>query len=116
MANRVIVIDDDEDTVKLFSEFLEENQIQVIGKGYNGKMAVELFQEKKPDCVLIDIMMPNGSGFYAINKIKKIDPKAKIIAVTGDGRFTTEQKLEKLQIPIIYKPFKMDEVISKIQN
>ena len=116
MTKSVIVIDDDEDTVRLFSEFLEDYKIHVTGKGYNGKMAVELFQEKKPDCVLIDIMMPNGSGFYAINKIKELDPEAKIIAVTGDGRFTTEQKLEKLQIPVIYKPFKMDEVISKILN
>ncbi len=45
-----------------------------------------------------------------------MDPNAKIIAVTGDSRYSTEQKLEKLKIPIIYKPFKMDEVISKIQN
>ena len=110
------MIDDDLDTVRLFSEFLEENKIQVIGKGHDGKKAVELFQEKKPDCVLIDIMMPNGSGFYAIKKIKEIDSKAKIIAVTGDGRLSTEQKLSKLKIPVIFKPFKMDEVISKIQN
>ena len=116
MTQSVIVIDDDEDTVRLFSEFLEENGIHVIGKGYDGKTAVELYQEKKPDCVLIDIMMPNGSGFYAIKKIKKMDSRAKIIEVTGDVRFTTGQKLEKLKIPIIYKPFKMDEVISKIQN
>lgn len=116
MDSSVIVIDDDEDTVRLFSEFLEENNIHVSGRGFDGKMAVELFQEKKPDCVLIDIMMPNGSGFYAINKIKEINPGAKIIAVTGDGRFSTEQKLVKLKIPIIYKPFKMNEVISKIQN
>lgn len=116
MNSTVIVIDDDEDTVRLFSEFLEENQIKVLGKGYDGKTAVKLFQEKKPDCVLIDIMMPNGSGFYAITKIKEIDPRAKIIAVTGDGRFSTEQKMYKLKIPIIYKPFKMDEVISQIQN
>ncbi len=116
MTQSVIVIDDDEDTVRLFSEFLEENEIHVAGKGYNGKMAVELYKEKKPDCVLIDIMMPNGSGFYAIKKIKEINPRAKIIAVTGDGRITTEQKLEKLKIQVIYKPFKMEEVISKIQN
>ncbi len=116
MNQSVIVIDDDEDTVRLFSEFLEENKIQVVGKGYDGKTAVELYQEKKPDCVLIDIMMPNGSGVYAIKKIKEIDSSAKIIAVTGDSRFTTEQKLENLKIPVIYKPFKMDEVISKIQN
>jgi len=116
MTQSVIVIDDDEDTVRLFSEFLEEHEINVIGKGYDGKTAVELYKEKKPDCVLIDIMMPNGSGVYAIKKIKEIDSSAKIIAVTGDSRFTTEQKLENLKIPIIYKPFKMDEVISKIQN
>lgn len=116
VTKSVIVVDDDEDTVRLFSEFLEENEIQVIGKGYDGKMAVELYEEKKPDCVLIDIMMPNGSGFYAIKKIKEIDSNAKIIAVTGDGRFTTEQKLEKLEIPVIYKPFKMDEVLQKIHN
>lgn len=116
MVQSVIVIDDDKDTVRLFSEFLKSNQINVIGTGYDGKMAVKLYQEKKPDCVLIDIMMPNGSGFYAINKIREIDSKAKIIAVTGDGRSTTEQKLKKLNVPIIYKPFRMNEVISKIQT
>ena len=116
MNQSVIVIDDDEDTVRLFSEFLEENKIHVLGKGYDGKTAVELYKEKKPDCVLIDIMMPNGSGVYAIKKIKEINPGAKIIAVTGDSRFTTDQKLKKFKIPVIYKPFKMDEVISKIQN
>jgi CheY-like chemotaxis protein len=116
LTQTVIVIDDDEDTVRLFSEFLEEHKIHVLGKGFDGKMAVELYQEKKPDCVLIDIMMPNGSGVYAIKKIKEMDPNAKIIAVTGDNRYSTEQKLEKLKIPIIYKPFQMDDVISKIQN
>lgn len=116
MNKSVIVIDDDEDTVRLFSEFLEENKIHVVGKGYDGKMAVELYQEKKPDCVLIDMMMPNGSGIYAIKKIREMDSEVKIIAVTGDSRFTTEQKLEKLKIPVIYKPFKMNEVISKILN
>lgn len=116
MTSSVIVIDDDEDTVRLFSEFLEENKIRVLGKGHDGKTAVKLFREKNPDCVLIDIMMPNGSGFYAIKKIKEIDSKAKIIAVTGDDRFNTEEKLKKLKIQIIHKPFKINEVISKIQK
>ena len=114
MAVSVIVIDDDEDTVRLFSEFLEENKIKVIGRGHDGKIAVKLYQEKKPDCVLIDVMMPNGSGIYAIKKIREMDSDVKIIAVTGDSRFSTEQKLEKLKIPVIYKPFKMNEVIERI--
>ena len=116
MSKSVIVIDDDEDTVRLFSEFLEEHGINVIGNGFDGITAVKLFKKTKPDVVLIDLNMPNGSGFYAIKKIQDIDPKAKIIAVTADGSFATEEKLEKLNIPLIQKPFKMDQVISIIQN
>ncbi len=116
MPKSVIVIDDDEDTVRLFSEFLEENDINVIGNGFDGVTAVKLFNKTKPDVVLIDLNMPNGSGFYAIKKIQEIDPKARIIAVSADGSYSVEEKLEKLHIPLIQKPFKMEKVISIIQG
>lgn len=116
MPPSVIVVDDDEDTVRLFSEFLGERGINVIGKGYDGKEAIALFKEKKPDVVLIDIMMPNGSGTYAIKKIKEIKPNAKIIAVTADMTLSTEEKLKELNTPVIYKPFDMDKVIATINS
>ncbi len=116
MSKSVIVIDDDEDTVRLFSEFLEENDINVIGNGFDGVSAVKLFNETKPDIVLIDLNMPNGSGFYAIKKIQEIDPKAKIIAITADRSYSVEEKLEKLHIPLIQKQFKMEQVISIIHS
>ena len=116
MSKSVIVVDDDEDTVRLFSEFLEENDINVIGNGFDGVTAVKLFKQTKPDVVLLDLNMPNGSGFYAIKKIQDIDPKAKIIAITADGSYSVEEKLEKLRIPLIHKPFKMDQVISIIRE
>ena len=49
MSKSVIIIDDDEDTVRLFSEFLEEKEINVIGNGFDGITAVKLFKETKPD-------------------------------------------------------------------
>jgi len=116
MSKSVIVIDDDEDTVRLFSEFLEENDINVIGNGFDGVSAVKLFNETKPDVVLLDLNMPNGSGFYAIKKIQEIDPKARIIAITANGSYSVEEKLDKLNIPLIQKPFKMDQVISIIRG
>ena len=116
MTKSVIVIDDDEDTVRLFSEFLEENNIHVIGNGFSGITAVKLFKETKPDVVLIDLNMPNGSGYYAIKKIQELDPNARIIAVSADSSYSAEEKLEKLNIPLIQKPFKMDQVISIIQG
>lgn len=116
MKCSVIVIDDDEDIVRLFSEFLEENDIKVLGTGYDGVTAIKLYQEKKPDVILIDMMMPNGSGFYAVKKIREINSKAKIIAVSGDGSYSTKEKLEKLDVPLIRKPFNMEQILSAINN
>ena len=116
MSKSVIVVDDDEDTVRLFSEFLEEHDINVIGNGFDGVSAVKLYRDTTPDVVLIDLNMPNGSGFYAIKKIQKINPKAKIVAVTADTSIITEEKLDNLNIKMIQKPFKMDKVISIINE
>ena len=44
--------------------------------------------------------------FMQLKKIQEINPKARIIAVTADGSFTTEEKLEKLNIPLIKNPSK----------
>lgn len=117
MTKTAIVIDDDIDTVKIFSEFLEENKIRVLGKGYTGKDAVELYKQIKPDVVFVDVMMPDGSGFYAIRKIRELAPELKIFAVTADSRSATEEKLVHLNTTaIIYKPFDVDKIIQTINN
>ncbi len=113
---RVIVIDDDVDTVAVFCEFLEIKGIQVLGRGYDGKNAVELYEKLKPDVVLLDIMMPEYDGFYALENIKKIDPGAKVIMVTADLSHDVE-KLDRLKASaVIYKPYEIDKVIETIHN
>ncbi len=72
----VIIIDDDEDIVQVFSYLLEQKHIKVVGKGYSGKDAVELYEKENPDIVFLDVMMPDGNGIYAIKKIKEINPNA----------------------------------------
>ena len=116
MSKSVIIIDDDEDTVRLFSEFLEEKEINVVGNGFDGITAVKLFKKLKPDVTLIDINMPNGSGFYAIRKIQEIEPNARIIAVTADTSIVTEEKLQKLNVTVVQKPFNIEHVVSAING
>ena len=110
----VIIIDDDEDTPRLFSELLQEYGIKVLANGYDGKSAISLYQKYTPDVTLVDIMMPNGNGFYAIRKILKINPDAKIIAVTADISTLTTEKIIALRIPLIHKPFDIEMVIAQI--
>jgi len=114
---RVIVADDDDDTVDVFSEFLELKDVQVVGKAQNGKQAAELYEELKPDIILIDVMMPGYDGFYAIEKIREMDPDAKIIMITADLSVQTKQKLRYLNVSeVFFKPYDNDSVLNAIHS
>ncbi|HSB84559.1 MAG TPA: response regulator [Nitrosarchaeum sp.] len=113
----VIVVDDDPDTAELLCEFLEIKGIRVLGKGYDGKQAVELYQKLNPDIVFIDVMMPNFDGFYGLEQIRKLDPMAKIIMVTADLTADTSRLLDELKATdVIYKPYEFNQVMAVIEK
>lgn len=112
-----IVIDDDRDIVEIFSEYLQILGIDVVGSGCDGKSAVELYQQKKPDVVFLDLIMPDYDGFFALENIRMVDPEAKIAVITADLQKDVIQKLEDLKpTKIIFKPFDMDEIIAVIEE
>lgn len=102
----VIIVDDDRDTVNTFADYLGILQVTVLDRGYDGKQAVRLYEQHRPDIVFLDMMMPEYDGFYALEEIRKIDPQAKVIVVTADLRGDTEERLSMLKpTEIIYKPY-----------
>ncbi len=106
-----IVIDDDYNITKVFSDVLEIMGLNILACGYNGKEAAELYEKHCPDLVFTDIMMPGYDGFYGIEKIKKFDPDAKIVVITADASYEAYQKLEDLNVTaIICKPFDQSEI------
>ncbi len=101
-----LVVDDDPDTVEMFSDYLENKGVSVIGKAKDGKEGFELYKKLKPDVIFLDVIMPNYDGFYTLKKIREIDADAKIIMVTADFSPTTKKKLKELKATdIIYKPY-----------
>ena len=111
-----IVIDDDKDVVESFTAMLEYNNVNVVGKGYDGKDAVELYQKLKPDFVVLDILMPEYDGHYAIENIRKFNPNAKIFVATADISESTTEKLTKAKVDFLYKPFKFDDIMNKLTS
>lgn len=112
-----IVVDDDKDTVDVFCDYLEIKQVRVVGKGYNGKDALELFQLHRPDVVFLDLMMPEYDGFFALEKIRKIDPAAKIVIITADLRADTEAKLNQLKpTEIFIKPYDIERIAKMLEK
>ena len=104
-----IVIDDDHDIVDTLAEHLELRGIHVLGKGYNGNDAVILYEKFVPDVVFLDVMMPDYTGLYALEKIMQINSDAKVIILTADVAEATEHKLIGLGASyILYKPMELD--------
>ena len=87
-ANRVsVVIADDQ---RLFAEALEailstDGRIDVVGRALDGRAAVELVREERPDVVLMDIAMPVMDGIDATNAIRDESPGTRVIVLTGSN-------------------------------
>ncbi len=112
MPISVIVVDDDIDTLEVFSEFLEIKDIRVKARGHDGKQAGELFKKHRPDFVLMDVMMPLYDGFYGIERIREVDPNAKIIMITADVSLETKKKLDELKpAAVVSKPYEIDDLL-----
>ncbi len=109
---RVIVVYDDYDAARTLSTLLEMKWITVEAKGYDGREAVELFRDHQPDAVLLDMMMPEYDGKYAIKNLKKIDENVKIIVLTA---YKPNYDFEKDEVAAVFdKPYKISEVIKVI--
>ena len=114
---RAIIVDDDKDTVLLFSELLQSNNIQVVGSGYNGQDAAFLYQKLKPDIVFLDVIMPVYDGVYGLKKIREINPEAVVVMTTDKMTISTQLALNKLQpSATIHEPVDVDEIIKTVNQ
>ena len=116
-----VVVDDSSDVVELFAELLEIRGIHVVGKGYDGKDAVLLYEKCRPDVTFLDIMMPVYDGFYALENIRRINQYAKIMLVTADmSKETADKLVDKLggeeSLMLIYKPFDFDILMQTLDQ
>ncbi len=81
---RVVVVDDHEMVRKGILSYLEtEPGIEIVGEADSGFKAVSLVKEVKPDVVLMDLLMENGTGIEATKEILSFYPECKIIIITS---------------------------------
>lgn len=78
----ILTIDDDSDTRKFFKVVLQEHNFHVI-EAENGTEGIKVFNEQKPDLVLLDLKMPGMSGFEVLLDITKTSPQIPVIVVSA---------------------------------
>jgi YesN/AraC family two-component response regulator len=82
MAN-ILIVDDSIVMRKNLETIIKQAGHTVIGEASNGKQAVSMYEELRPDVVTMDISMPILSGVDAVKQIIQLDPSANIIMVSA---------------------------------
>ncbi|PBO84643.1 MAG: response regulator [Thaumarchaeota archaeon] len=113
----VIVIEDNVDSMGVLCEFLQIKDLDVIGRGKNGEDAIKLYNQLRPDAVIMDVMMPEFDGYYGLEGIKKNDPNATVVMVTADKTDVTRKKLMELNASaILYKPNDVNKIKPTVEK
>lgn len=114
---RKILIADDEAYVRLLIEQsleeLEDEGVQVL-VAKNGAEAVRLTEEERPQMVILDVMMPQMSGFEVCRKIKKdlCMQDVFVVMLTAKGQETDRQESEEAGANLyMTKPFDPNELL-----
>ncbi len=120
-TKKILIADDEPDVRVYLSTLLEDNGYEVL-LAANGKEAVALAIEKKPDLILMDISMPEESGSRAFKEIQD-NPATKdipVVIVTGIDHayknFIHSRRTVKPPAGYFEKPIDRDLFISKIHE
>ncbi|WAM32112.1 chemotaxis protein CheY [Caldicellulosiruptor naganoensis] len=117
MSKRILIVDDAAFMRMMLKDIITKNGYEVAGEAENGRRAVELYKELKPDLVMMDITMPEMDGIQAVREIKKIDPQAKIIMCSAMGQ--QAMVIESIQAgarDFIVKPFQAERIVEAIKK
>lgn len=115
---RTVLIVDDEPNVRRLLRTILKKQFNVF-EAEDGAQAVEAVNKKKPDIILMDMMMPNMDGLTACSTIKKnsVTKSIPVIMVTAIG-FELNIKLSQQMgaSGYITKPFSAEDLFDKIEQ
>jgi two-component system OmpR family response regulator len=111
---KVLVVDDEPNIRDLLSASLRFQGHQVLTAA-NGNEAINKIVDNQPDIVLLDVMLPDVSGFGVTKKIRSLGIEVPILFLTA--RDDTEDKITGLTVggdDYVTKPFSLDEIMARI--
>jgi two-component system chemotaxis response regulator CheY len=114
MNAKVLIVDDSALTRRSLRQILEAAEYEVM-EAENGLDALERYFLDKPDVVLLDLVMRGMYGLEVLQKIRELDPQARIVVVSADIQ-TSSQDLagEAGATAFINKPFDRAEILSAL--
>lgn len=114
---RILIVDDAKFMRETLETILSNDGHTIVGKAENGKEAVALYKEFRPDLVTMDITMPIMNGIEAIKKIIDIDNEASIVACSAlSQQKVVVEAIESGAKDFIVKPFDEHRVLESVNQ
>ncbi len=116
MSIKILYVEDELFLGKIVKETLETRGFEVIMES-DGADVVRVFEDEQPDICVLDVMLPNKSGFEIAEEIRKLNDDVPVIFLTAKTQ--TDDVVHGFKIggnDYIRKPFSMEELIVRIEN
>jgi DNA-binding response OmpR family regulator len=114
MMKRILVVDDDLDLRKLVSSYLKEEGFHVVNAA-NGREALFVTREEKPDLIILDLMMPEMGGYEFIRELNK---RSSVPIIVLTAKLEEGDKVLGLELgadDYVTKPFSLRELTARIR-
>jgi two-component system alkaline phosphatase synthesis response regulator PhoP len=114
---RILVVDDDKEVVRLMRAYLEKAGFEVL-VAYDGATAIHKMRRDTPDLLLLDLMLPDRDGFDITRQVKSDPNLAHIPLIMLTARISDTDKIVGLEIgadDYVTKPYNPREVVARVR-
>ncbi len=102
---KLLIVDDSSAMRKTIERHLNGYDLEIVGTATNGKIALEMLKSKNPDCVTLDITMPEMDGITCLEQMKKIKPDIRVMIITAlNDKHTGLVAIDKGARGFLFKP------------
>ena len=116
---RILIIEDDDLVRALLVNALGRAGHEVL-KAADGQEGIKLYRAAPTDLVITDLIMPEKEGIETIIELRRDFPQARIIAISGGGKFDNNDYLRIARAVgakrAIDKPFKIEELLRAVEE
>ena len=116
MVKHILIVEDEPNIVESLS-FLLEREGFTVSSEKDGAMAMDQIRALNPDLVILDVMLPNRSGFDILRDIGALAHGPRVLMLTAKGQARDRQTAEEIGVTrFMTKPFANAEIINAVQE
>lgn len=112
---RILIADDDPGMRTVMRKLAEKSEgYELVGEAENGRQLIELYEEMRPDVVLMDVEMPEMTGIECAKVIQDRNPRTVLVFATAHEQYM-RSAFEVYAFDYLVKPFKLERAMNTLK-